>query len=148
MVNPDRSVHCRPLPMITSRGVKYTHNDIKHSILDPDRGPTRIRLIPQEHTQKKVVGDGGAKHRSVAPPTTWYNVAGRHAVATICQGGTQATQTAFASIPAYDPITVIKANYFGKDFLRMAGIVQMLHVHKPPNDNYSYAHPKRIRATQ
>jgi len=76
------------LPTLTSRGVKYTHNDMKHSILDPDRGPTRIRLIPQEHIQEVIpVTDGGAKHRSVDPPTTWHSVADPHAVATILQGG-------------------------------------------------------------
>ena len=53
---------------------------------------------------------------------------------------------AFASIPAYDPIIVIKALYFGKKILRMAGIVQMLHGHKPPYDNYYYhANRKRKR---
>ena len=71
------------LPTLTSRGVKYTHNDHKHSILDPDRGPTRIRLIPQEHPQKKVVEDGGAKHRSMDTPTEPHNVATRHAVAKV-----------------------------------------------------------------
>ena len=72
------------LPIITGRGVKYTHNDIKHRILHPDSGPTRIRLIPQASDQKKVVvGDGGAKHRSIDPPTTWHSVADPHAVATI-----------------------------------------------------------------
>ena len=60
--------------MITSRGVKYTHNDIKHSILDPDRGPTRIRLIPQEHSEKKV---------KPHTPTEPHNVATRHAVAKV-----------------------------------------------------------------
>jgi len=30
----------------------------------------------------------------------------------------------------------------------MAGIVQMLHLHKPPSDNYSYAHRKRKRLLQ
>jgi len=84
----------------------------------------------------------------MAPPWSWHSVADPHAVATIGQGGTQATQTAFASIPAYDPISTIKANYFGKKILRMAGIVQMLHAHKPPYDKYPYAHPKRVRATQ
>jgi len=70
--------------MITSRGVKYTHNDIKHSILDPDRGPTRIRLIPQEHIQEVIpVRDGGAKHRSIDTPTEPHNVATRHAVAKV-----------------------------------------------------------------
>jgi hypothetical protein len=81
------SAGLQTLPTITSRGVKYTHNDHKHSILDPDRGPTGIRLIPQEHPQKKVVGDGGAKHRSIDPPTTWHSVADPHAVAAIPQGG-------------------------------------------------------------
>jgi len=71
MVNSHRSVHCRPLPTVTSRGVKYTHNDIKHSILDPDRGPTRIRLVPQEHPQKKV---------KPHTPTEPHNVADPHAV--------------------------------------------------------------------
>ena len=42
------------LPFITGRGVKYTHNDIKHSILHPDSGPTGIRLVPTEHTQKEI----------------------------------------------------------------------------------------------
>jgi len=37
-------------------------------------------------------------------------------------------------IPAYGLIITIKANYFGKEFLRMAGIVQMLHLRKPTND--------------
>jgi hypothetical protein len=45
------------LPIITGRGVKYTHNDIKHRILHPDSGPTRIRLVPTEHT-----------HEAIAPP--------------------------------------------------------------------------------
>ena len=57
------------LPIITGRGVKYTH-DIRHLILHPDSGPPGIRLISQASNQKKVVvGDGGAKHRSVDPPT-------------------------------------------------------------------------------
>ena len=42
------------LPIITSRGVKYTHNDIKHTVLHPDSGPTRIRLIPQASDQKEI----------------------------------------------------------------------------------------------
>ena len=51
-----------------------------------------------------------------------------------------------ASIPAYDPIIVIKASYFGKKILRMAGIVQMLHALQTPYDKYSYhAHRKRKR---
>ena len=45
-------------------------------------------------------------------------------------------------------ISCIEANNFGKESLRMAGIVQMLHAHKPSNDNYSYAHRKRTPATQ
>ena len=49
---------------------------------------------------------------------------------------------------AYGLILYCEAYYFGKNFLRMAGIVQMLHAHTMPNDNYSYAHPKRIRTVQ
>ena len=45
------------LPIITGRGVKYTHNDIKHLILHPDSGPRGIRLVPTEHT-----------HEAIAPP--------------------------------------------------------------------------------
>ena len=47
-----------------------------------------------------------------------------------------------------DRIMCSEANYYGKKFLRMAGIVQMLHAFKPPSDNYVYAHPKRIRTVQ
>jgi hypothetical protein len=47
---------------------------------------------------------------------------------------------------AYGLIFVIKAIYFGKEFLRMAGIVQMLHGHKPPSDNYQYANRIRVRS--
>jgi len=41
---------------------------------------------------------------------------------------------AFAPFWAYGLIFVIKAIYFGKEFLRMAGIVQMLHLRRQPND--------------
>ena len=72
------------LPIITGRGVKYTHNDRDNDIPHPDSGPTRIRLIPTEHTQKKVaVRDGGAQHRSVDTPTPPHNVPTRHAVAKV-----------------------------------------------------------------
>ena len=75
------------LPTLTSRGVKYTH-DINRTVLHSDRGPTRIRLIPQEHIQEVIpVGDGGAKHRSIDTPWSWHSVADPHAVATIPQGG-------------------------------------------------------------
>ena len=121
------------LPTLTSRGVKYTHNDHKHLILHHDSGPTRIRLIPTEHTPKKVVGD---------PPTPRHNVADPHAAATLIHGGQDPTTT---SSWAYDKYSHIEANYFGKEFLRMAGIVQMLHARTTPNDKYPYAHPKRVR---
>ena len=75
------------LPTLTSRGVEYTH-DVNCVILHHDSGHTRIRLIPKASTPEVIpVGDGGAKHRSIDPPTTWYNVADPHAVATICPGG-------------------------------------------------------------
>jgi hypothetical protein len=43
-----------PLPIITGRGVKYTHNDHEHRILYRNRGPARICLVPTEHTQKEI----------------------------------------------------------------------------------------------
>ena len=45
---------------------------------------------------------------------------------------------AFASFSAYDPIFVIEANDSGKEFLRMAGIVKMLHILRPPYGAQSY----------
>ena len=61
-------------------------------------------------------------------------------------GGPHPKTTPIAPTTAYDPILHIEGNNFGKEFLRMAGIVQMLHVHKPPNDKYPYhAHGKRKR---
>ena len=75
------------LPTLTSRGVKYTH-DINCTVLHSNRGPPGLCGISQASDQKKVVvGDGGAKHRSVDPPTEWHNVPTPHAVATIPQGG-------------------------------------------------------------
>ena len=53
---------------------------------------------------------------------------------------------AFASFSAYDPIFHIEGSYFGKEFLRMAGIVQMLHFRKPPYDKYPYANRIRVRS--
>ena len=43
------------------------------------------------------------------------------------------------------PIMLCEATLFGKDSLRMAGIVQMLHRHKTPHDKYPYANPEGIR---
>ena len=148
MVNSHWPGTRQSLPTVTSHGVKHTH-DHKHSILHSNRGPTRIRLIPTEHPQKKVVGDGGAKHRYIDPPTAWHSVADRHAVATIPQGGPPGLDPTITPIPAYDPISCGEANNFGKKILRMTGIVQMLHVHKPPYDKYLLnAHRTRTLTTQ
>ena len=136
MVNPHWPRTRQSLPTVTSRGVKYTHNDHKHSILHSNRGPRGIRLIPTEHTQKKVVGDGGAKHRSMATPWSWHSVADPHAVRTIPQGGPPGLDPTTTPIEAYDVYSHIEANYFGKEFLRMAGIVQMLHARIQPSDKY------------
>ena len=43
------------LPIITSRGVKYTHNDHRNHTVPTHSGPTGIRLIPQASTPKAVV---------------------------------------------------------------------------------------------
>ena len=48
-------------------------------------------------------------------------------------GGPHPTTT---PIVAYDLISYCEAFYFGKEFLRMAGIVKMLHAQQPPNDKY------------
>jgi len=59
--------------------------------------------------------------------------------------GSDPPDTAFASFWAYGLIIAIKGYKFGKEFLRMAGIVQMLHALQPPNDKYLLnAHTKRI----
>jgi hypothetical protein len=46
--------------------------------------------------------------------------------------------TPTTSIKAYGLIFVVEANYFGKEFLRMAGIVKMLHILQPPYGAQSY----------
>ena len=66
----------------------------------------------------------------------------------IRHGGPWPPDPAFRSFGAYGLISRIEANYFGKKILRMAGIVQMLHLRRPPNDNYPYAHGIRIRQVQ
>ena len=117
------------LPIITSRGVKYTH-DINCTVLHSNRGPLGLCGISQASDPKKVV--------VTDPPTARHNVATPHAVATLIHGGVDPTTT---SSWAYGVYSHIEANYFGKDFLRMAGIVQMLHARIQPYDKYPYAHP-------
>ena len=71
------------LPTLTSRGVKYTH-DINRTVLHSDRGPHGLCGISQASTQEVIpVGDGGAQHRLMAPPTGPHNVADPHAVAEV-----------------------------------------------------------------
>ena len=44
-----------PLPIITGRGVKYTHNDINDTVLHPDSGPTGMGLVhPERHQPLEV----------------------------------------------------------------------------------------------
>ena len=96
------------LPIITGRGVKYTH-DINSHILHHHSGPTRIRLIPKASDPKKVVvGDGGAKHRSIDPPTTWHSVADPHAASTIDQGGPPGLAPTTTSSWAYGVYSVVE----------------------------------------
>ena len=104
------------LPIITGRGVKYTHNDHINHILHHHSGPTGIRPVPTEHT-----------HEEIARPHT------RSAEHTGSgSGGPHPTTT---PIEAYDCEYCCEAVKFGNDFLRMAGIVQMLHARTTPNDN-------------
>ena len=75
------------LPCLTSRGVKYTH-DINCVTLHHHSGPVGLCVIHQSrHQPLEVVGDGGAKHRSIDPPTEWHSVADPHAASTIPLGG-------------------------------------------------------------
>jgi hypothetical protein len=97
------------LPIITGRGVKYTHNDIKHTVLHPDSGPTGIRLIPQERHQSLEVDTHPTRSAEYTGSRTLL------APATTTPNGNDC------------PDTVCEASKFGKEFLRMAGIVQMLH---------------------
>ena len=137
------------LPIITGRGVKYTHNDNRGHIIPSNSVRPGLRRIPEaQHTKEVAVGDGGAKHRSMDPPTTWPSVADPPAASTIDQGGPPGLDPTTTSNGCNCPDTVCEASYFGKEFLRMAGIVQMLHRHRPPYDKYPYAHPKRVRPVQ
>ena len=109
------------LPIITSRGVKYTH-DINCVTLHHHSGPVGLCVIHQgRHQPLEVVGDGGAKHRSIDPPTEWHSVADPHAASTIHPGGPPGLDPTLCSFWAYDVISCGEANYFGKEFLRMAG---------------------------
>jgi len=114
------------LPIITGRGVKYTHNDIKHTTLLTDsRGPG-LCVIPQERHQSLEVD---------THPTRSAEYTGSRTLLA------PATTT---SEPASDCEYTCEAVKFGNDFLRMAGIVQMLHARKQSNDNYPYAHTKGV----
>jgi hypothetical protein len=42
------------LPNITGRGVKYTHNDIKHTVLHSNRGPLGLCGISPASNQKEI----------------------------------------------------------------------------------------------
>ena len=105
------------LPIITGRGVKYTHNDINdHTLLTDSRGPGLCVIPPERHRPLEVDHD----------PTRSAEYTGSRTLVA------PATTT---SEPAYDCEYCIEANKFGKEFLRMAGIVQMLHARTTPNDN-------------
>ena len=81
----------------------------------------------------------------VDPPTTWPSVADPHAASTIHKGGHHGPDPTTRPNGVQRPIMLCEATLFGKEFLRMAGIVQMLHRHKPPHDKYPYANPEGIR---
>ena len=88
----------------------------------------------------------GHCHTSIPTPAEWYRVADPDVVRTIHQGGrTGGPHPTTRSFWAYGVYSHTKAILFGNKILRMAGIVQMLHRHKPPYDKYPYAHPERIR---
>ena len=92
-----------------------------------------------------VASGGGAKHRSIDPPSAWHSVADPHAASTMTQGGHPGLDPTTTSYWAYDVYSHTEATQFGKEFLRMAGIVQMLLALWPPHDKYPYANPEGIR---
>ena len=105
------------LPIITSRGVKYTHNDINdHTLLTDSRGPGLCVIPPERHRPLEVDHD----------PTRSAEYTGSR---TLVAPATTTSQT------GYDCEYSCEASKFGNDFLRMAGIVQMLHALHEPNDN-------------
>ena len=73
-----------------------------------------IRVLPWPYLSPDTADHGPARHR-------------RH-------GGPWPPHPAFASFWVYDPVLHIEGREFGKEFLRMAGIVQMLHLRKQSND--------------
>ena len=79
-----------PLPIITGRGVKYTHNDIKHTVLHPDSGPTGLCVIHQERHQSLEVDHDHTRSAEYtrsgaggAPATTTPN--GNDCPDTVCE---------------------------------------------------------------
>ena len=94
--------------------------------------------LPPIHIRGTQTCTSVGAHRSTAPIRSVESPRSR-------SGDAHPTAT---SSWAYDVISCREAFLFGNKILRMAGIVQMLHALQPPNDNYSYAHPKRTRATQ
>jgi len=87
----------------------------------------------RRHTVRRPGGPIHHTHRS-----TSYNVRrlGLRPGYTTRWGPTTLTPRppAIAPAKAYDPIIDCEGSYFGKEFLRMAGIVQMLHLRKGSND--------------
>ena len=88
--------------------------------MDMAHGPARSATARTDRTMAPTVPPHGV---------TPHNVPDRHALQRWPPWPT------IGSIPAYDPILHSEASNSGKDFLRMAGIVKMLHSHKPQYDS-------------
>ena len=56
------------LPIITGRGVKYTHNDHINHILHHHSGPLGIRLVPTEHTHEAIARPHPHDRQSILGP--------------------------------------------------------------------------------
>jgi hypothetical protein len=120
---------CRHYQLLPSATIKPNESNILDSILDITAG-----VIDTQ--------SGGPEGRCTTHTTHTVRhprmFADRGSRQDIRHGGPWPPDPAFASFWAYGLISRIEGSYFGKEFLRMAGIVQMLHIHRPPYGAQSY----------
>ena len=97
---------------------------------------SRYRTGPIRHNGPTVRRPGGPMRHRHRPHGIMF--ADQCLLPTIGHGGDLVVPTPTTSIKAYGLIFVVEAIYFGKEFLRMAGIVKMLHILQPPYGARSY----------
>ena len=118
----------KPRTAYTIPASRTHYHDLPSALIKPN---TPKNLDSIDSTVDTVVDrmGGGPEGRSVRHPIMF---ADSGSAQDIRHGGDLVVLTPTTSIKAYDPILHIEANYFGKEFLRMAGIVKMLHIRRPP----------------